>query len=1250
VKNNFIYKHLKIQRNILLVFLFATFSIVLFAKLISVNVADTRATDLMVNHTYDIIKRMENIGSAVAESESQTRAYAVTGDKRWRESLEKTHMHVFSLLLETSELVKDSPQKKRLIEFEKLIQKKIELQKTIVSIDNIADGLAEKMSYNGEDRKMSLVMQSMLDQFMDHQDVLLQERLSASAGARNRALTTTIIGMTLIFSFLIVTLLRLNNDIRGRKKAEQEIRESESKYRQLIEEAGVTMFTADVNGTFTYVSSRCQFLTDYTSAELTGRSFTMLVVPTWVERVTNQYVQQLQTLQPETTIEFPIITRKGDLKWVEQHAVLLYNELSQPAGYQCVVKDITGKKQAEERLKESEELIRTVLNNTREGFFMVNRHYEILVLNKKAKEDMEMITGKPAETGMNIFSFILDKERTQATRNFEKVFKGEIVDYESSFETPGGTIWIKISHSPVRASDGYIIGAAVVTHDITQIKINAEKIKNADQKIRAMLSSTQEAFYMISPDYSIIMINEAAQRNIRMITGKNCELGDMITDFIAPEGRALFPALFERVMKGNIEEVDAYLQTEEGEKWFHNSYFPVRGEGNRVIAVCASSKDITESKLAEKALGKIRAEREEYQFRLQSILDNTPSIVFVKDLEGKYLVINKAFREIMGLADQQVIGKTDFDFDKPEEAARYQKSDKEVIRTLRSIETEETFVTPRGVQNLLLVKFPLFDKENNIYGVGGIATDFTDTVENRQKLIEAKKKAESAEQLQEQFLANMSHEIRTPMNGITGMTNILMSTSLDEKQKEFVKIIKQSSDNLLVLINDILDLSKIKSGKLSLEKTSFKLREVLDNTLAPFYLKAKEKNIQLQLLQDNSLPGLVEGDPYRLNQILNNLLSNAMKFTERGSVRVSVKQVQHTDDTVLLEFAVSDTGIGIPADKLESIFNSFEQASTSTTRQFGGTGLGLAISKQLAEMQGGNIGVTSTIGAGTTFSFVIPYRFVEKENQASVISINNAPDNSALAGKKILVAEDNEINQKVIFHVLGKEGIHVQLADNGREAVNLLEQGQEYDLIIMDLQMPVMDGFQATTYIRQKLRCNTPIIAMTASVLRNEKVKCFELGMNEYLSKPFVPAELFVQLKRFLYPQSSSMTPKPVNTTQPEEQPAGLYDLSYLQDMDDNEYLCEILQLFLDTTPVMLDELSNEVLHENWEVVNKKAHKLKSNLGILKMNNMLELVAAIERQAKEKSETDKIEGKLKQVTEQFGLIRPMIEAELAAAM
>jgi CheY-like chemotaxis protein/HPt (histidine-containing phosphotransfer) domain-containing protein len=298
-------------------------------------------------------------------------------------------------------------------------------------------------------------------------------------------------------------------------------------------------------------------------------------------------------------------------------------------------------------------------------------------------------------------------------------------------------------------------------------------------------------------------------------------------------------------------------------------------------------------------------------------------------------------------------------------------------------------------------------------------------------------------------------------------------------------------------------------------------------------------------------------------------------------------------------------------------------------------------------MMGGAIAVNSEFGKGTTFRVQLPLIIAEEVPVVAQANDGLKNRNDDISGKKVLVAEDNEINQKVIMHVLQRVGISTTIVNNGKEAVDLLEAGEEFDLIILDLQMPIMNGFQTATYIRKKLEITVPIIAMTASALRNEKMRCFELGMNEYLTKPFVPADLYTELRRFLLAQPA--TGKQSQTNQNQQQGAELYNLSYLYEMEDQEYFCEILQLFLTTTPLLLNEIHEATLYENWDEVYRKAHKLKSSLGILQMNLMLGLISTIELQAKEQQNIERIPDGLKKATDLFELIRPMIEAELEKA-
>jgi PAS domain S-box-containing protein len=517
------------------------------------------------------------------------------------------------------------------------------------------------------------------------------------------------------------------------------------------------------------------------------------------------------------------------------------------------------------------------------------------------------------------------------------------------------------------------------------------------------------------------------------------------------------------------------------------------------------NQDIVLRKEAEQKL-------KENQAWLQAILDNTPSLIYIKDPEGRYIMVNRRFQEVIGVKDEDVIGKTDHAISTPDAADRYKLLDDAVMRTGRSMEIEEVVASAGADVHLLSTKFPLLDSNGRQIGIGGVATDITERVMHQQQLVAAIREAQDAKGMQELFLANMSHEIRTPMNGIQGMTDLLLGTSLSPQQKEFAGIIKRSVNNLLVIVNDVLDFSKIKAGKLAVEKIEFRPSDVLDNIAAMFDHRMKKKGLSWQIKMDPLIPEVLRGDPYRLNQVLINLVGNALKFTGQGHIRIDVVLQDRTPGQVNLAFSVADTGIGIPESGLPYIFDHFSQAGLDISRRYGGTGLGLAICHQLLQLQGGDITVTSLEGRGTTFNFHLPYEYDGQHETDTPVPTVLADYSQCLAGRRFLVAEDNEVNQQLVDHVLKRGGGEVQLAGNGEEALHYLRQGEHYDLVIMDLQMPVMDGYAATRSIRQDLQLQIPIIAMTATALVGEQLRCFEAGMNDYMTKPFEFTELYKRI------------------------------------------------------------------------------------------------------------------------------------------
>ena len=413
---------------------------------------------------------------------------------------------------------------------------------------------------------------------------------------------------------------------------------------------------------------------------------------------------------------------------------------------------------------------------------------------------------------------------------------------------------------------------------------------------------------------------------------------------------------------------------------------------------------------------------------------------------------------------------------------------------------------------------PYYESDETISGVVVIANEVTSHIVTKNELIEAKNNAEIKTQIAEdamkakqQFLSNMSHEIRTPMNAIVGFTNVVLKTELNEKQKEYIDAIRVSGDALIELINDILDLAKVDSGKMVFKQAPFNLSDSIANMLQLFEIKTKEKNLALIREYDDNIPQIIEGDSIRLRQIILNLLSNAVKFTEKGKITLQILMVNEDKNSVNIEFNLTDTGIGIQADKLNDIFNNFEQAHLNAKSFYGGTGLGLAIVKQLVEAQGGTITVKSKLNKGTKFSFTLNFKKTTIKVEQDIV----IEDETKTGDVKVLVVEDVALNQLLIKIILMDFGFELDMVDNGKLAIEKLKDNH-YDIILMDLQMPEMNGFEATTYIRKKMKSQIPIIALTADVTTADYEKCIAIGMNDYISKPIDEKLLYSKIIKAL--------------------------------------------------------------------------------------------------------------------------------------
>ena len=625
-----------------------------------------------------------------------------------------------------------------------------------------------------------------------------------------------------------------------------------------------------------------------------------------------------------------------------------------------------------------------------------------------------------------------------------------------------------------------------------------------------------------------------------------------------------------------------------------------------------------------------------------SLIEASRDPLVVISPEGKITDMNEATARITGFTRKELTGTDFLDyFTEPQKAREvYQEvfakgSVADSMLTLRHAEGKLTDVLFNGS----VYK----DLRGNVLGVVIVARDVTDQKRIASELNEAivfaelavaiaeeaKAKAEKATltavnavKAKQQFLSNMSHEIRTPMNAIIGFTKVLLKTEFTTKQKEYLLAIKLSGDALIVLINDILDLAKVDAGKMTFEQTPFKMAASISAMVHLFETKIQEKNLKLVKEYDKNIPEVLVGDPVRLHQIILNLVSNAVKFTNEGKITVSVSLLSEDEKKATIQFSITDTGIGIPTNKIGKIFENFQQASSGTSRLYGGTGLGLAIVKQLVESQGGTIHVNSLINEGSTFSFELSFlkTTADAELDSDIIELD-----SDLKNVKVLVVEDIVLNQLLMKTLLDDFGFERDIAENGKIAIEKL-RNNTYDVILMDLQMPEMNGFEATDYIRNIMNLDIPIIALTADVTTVDLAKCKAVGMNDYIAKPVDERILYSKIVAFTKkPELKKLGAKEIEVIEENTTPSCI-DLGYLNQRTKShpKLMMEMISAYLDQTPSLVETMKQSLNDKNWDLLYASVHKMIPSFSIMGISinfeNMAKKVqeyASIQKQSEE---------------------------------
>jgi PAS domain S-box-containing protein len=763
---------------------------------------------------------------------------------------------------------------------------------------------------------------------------------------------------------------------------------------------------------------------------------------------------------------------------------------------------------------------------------------------------------------------------------------------------------LSITGRPLRDEQGVLRGGVVVIRDVTERKLAQESLL----KLSRAVEQTADAIFITNRAGVIEYVNPAFEQ----MTGYGQD--DVVgkTPSVVKSGRhrsEFYARLWQTILTGQTFRDDMTNRKKDGSLFYVDvTITPLKDADGAVTHFVTTWKDITQAKLDEEEL---RRSRERFALAVRGSRDG----IWDWDILNNAIYYSPRWKSMLGHEDDEIAGRYE------EWASRLHPDDAErAIQTLQAYirgESDEyelehrlrhkdgsyRWIQARGVA--------LRDEYGMPYRMAGSHRDVTDRKQAEEETQRARQAAEDANQAKSEFLANVSHEIRTPLNGILGLTELTLGTHLNTAQRDYLQMVRSSTHILLAVINDLLDFSKIEAGRLDLDPLPFALRPALAEVLKPLTVRACDKGIVLVYDVESSVPNRLIGDWVRLRQVLVTLIGNAIKFTERGKVVVSVKK-QKADlapGGCLLHWEVSDTGIGVPAEKQNAIFDPFVQVDGSTSRKYGGTGLGLAICRRLVALMGGRLWLESVVGQGSTFHVEVPLLLDAHASSAEAeraATANAEPDN--LRSLRILVAEDNPINQALMVSLLGKQGHTVTLAVNGKQAVETVSR-EPFDAILMDVQMPEMDGLEATMRIRADEAGSTrrlPIIALTAHAMKGDRDRCLAVGMDAYLSKPIDHKELAKALAKWTAPLSAQPASAAVPALEVDDAAALAPGLPVVDRVlalsrigGDEKLLGELTELVLVETPGWLRDLHSANQQRNLSQIRRLAHTIKGAVSLL---------------------------------------------------
>ncbi len=898
----------------------------------------------------------------------------------------------------------------------------------------------------------------------------------------------------------ITSYIAIKRDVTERRAAE----EAKQFLASIVEGSDDAILATSPTGIVVSWNHGAQALVGYTAEEVIGRHFSMLVSPDLHERIPpllEQVVRDATSSRRDTVL----VTKDGRRVNASVTVSPIRGTDGKIAGMAVIGRDISERVRAEQQLRDSEERFRGAFESAPFGLSLTASDGRFVQVNSTLCRMLGY--SAPELFGMTWLQLTHPDDREASAQATQELLAGRSGCYEIEkryLHRSGSIMQARSRISLVRDSTGTPTYFVAQIEDIGERKRVEEALRESEERFRTLADGCPTIMWVTNADGGIRFVNRTFREFFQRTYEELRE--DKWQRLLHADDVPAYVAGFAEAIRAKTSfRAEARVQRADGEwRWVASYAEPRFAASGEFLGHVGLSPDITERKQAEVAI-----QLSEEKFR--QLAENIREVFWMTNATGTEMYyVSPAYEQIWGRTAESIYKNpfSWFEAIRPEDREHANQFFTMQVAGER-IDSEYRITTPDGQERWIRDQaFPVRDASGELIRIVGLAEDITERKHHEAELIHARAAADAANTAKSRLLANMSHEIRTPMNGVIGTLQLMSLTSLTPEQRRFVTIIENSGRSLLALIDDILDLSKIEAGKLTLERVEFNLLRLAEDVVQSLAGQAEPKGLVLTLRAAPDTPTLVRGDSNRLRQVLTNLTSNAIKFTERGAVTLKLALVAQAEGKTTIRFEVTDTGIGLRPEQIQPLFSAFSQADVSTTRRYGGTGLGLAISKQIIEMMGGKIGVESREREGSTFwctAVLDTAAATAPRAEADPVDPRRAPAPAQAAAlnrtARILIAEDNAVNRFVALSQVTKLGYQADVVTNGAEAVLALQKG-EYDLVLMDCEMPEMDGYEATRRVREARLSRAPIIAVTASAMPEDREKCIAAGMDDVLSKP----------------------------------------------------------------------------------------------------------------------------------------------------